>query len=187
MHRRFLRLFLDFFENETDELTAKALAREANIQLNRGPEFSNEEWQRLFRAACKKLAIVPDVVEAAFGHFFFRFIRAQQGRIYTDYEDSRELIDHLPTIHRECLGRHSTDAKGKIPPKFQVLQVGPRDNAIIIHYTSPNELCIFLEALAGDIIKSYGDRAQITHGPRCMKHGDSRCEIQIVWEEVKKS
>ncbi len=49
-----------------------------------------------------------------------------------------------------------------------------------MHYRSPNQLCGLYTATARWIINHYGDDASIEE-TKCLKQGDSECEIRIRW------
>ncbi len=191
MHVLFSRLFLDFFQSETDASTSDQLIRTVNVGLPRDSDkhtdVPEDTWRRLFKTACQRLSIDGETVEAAFARYFFRYIRDNHQRICNRYVDSKELLRDLPSIHREFADKGLNKRNASLPPKLRVLDDESSNNGIVIHYESSNQHCLFLETLTKEIVRFYGDEATVVHGSNCSKKGDPACDIIVTWTSTTDS
>jgi hypothetical protein len=175
----FVNLFLDFLEKEND-----AAGKNKTKRFNDDKIYADEEWRELFQGSCKKLNIESDLVESAFAHFFFRFIRERQASVWSEFLDSHSFFESLPRIHADLIrGKKKSRGGSERAEKLRVEQRDSPADSIVIHYRSDNRMCRFLEALAGDIIRFYGEGARVEHLEQCMKTGDPECEIGVSWIE----
>ena len=93
--------------------------------------------------------------------------------------NSREFLERQITIHNVfASGVRDPEARKAVEDKFRIEKL---EGEIVTHYRSPNRLCSLYKALARWMFKHYGDQAVIQE-PRCMKRGDTECEIHVIWQ-----
>jgi hypothetical protein len=94
---------------------------------------------------------------------------------------ARAFLERQPAIHNSfATGARDPATRKAIADKFDMEK---RAGELVVHYRSPNRLCGLYIALAGWIIRHYGEQAQITE-TRCMKRGDPACEVHVRWSEA---
>ena len=140
--------------------------------------YPDDEWRRLFAAACDVLKVTPEEAEQAFGQLFYDYTLRQWPAWFEMSHTAREFLERQPRIHNGfATGVQNTDARWAINDKFQ-LEVC--DSELVIHYRSPNQLCGLYRALARQIIDHFGETAKISE-TLCLKNGDRECEIHVLW------
>ena len=111
------------------------------------------------------------------------FCRDAMTRFSTWFEmssNSREFLERQVTIHNVFASSvRDPEARKAVEDKFRIEKL---ENEIVTHYRSPNRLCSMYKALARWMFKHYGDHAAIEE-PRCMKRGDTECEIHVIWQK----
>jgi len=185
----FPKLLIDFVDSENGSGLLDDIFRAAGIPKSRGFRenkiYPDREWQRLFSAACVRLDIAPDLMEVAFARYFARYTRENCLSIYSAFLDSKELIANLRSVHRQVIEKYSNLNRAETSLNGFRIDAAPAEGSIIaIHYSSPNKLCRFLEVLARQVTRFYGDDARVEHTAHCMKRGDFECEIHVSWEET---
>jgi len=91
---------------------------------------------------------------------------------------AREFLQRQPKIRNGfATGVRDQKASQAINDKFEIKH---HEDGIDVHYRSPNQLCGLYKALARRLMKHYGDEAAIEE-TKCLKKGDSECEIRIRW------
>lgn len=140
--------------------------------------YDNAEWQRLFANACDVLGLSQSQAETAFADFFGHDALLRWPTWFEKSHNAREFLERQPNIHRSIATAVRNPATRKeIAHKFNLEK---RDQELVMHYRSPNQLCGLYIALAKWIINHYGDQATIEE-TRCLKQGDPECEIHIRW------
>jgi hypothetical protein len=142
--------------------------------------YPDEEWQRLLRAACEVLNLSQDDFEVEFADFFGRDSVLRWPTWFKMSLNARELLERQQTIHNAfATGVRDPEARRGIQDKFRLDRL---DREIVSHYRSPNQLCGFYKALARWVLNYYHEDATVEE-TRCLKRGDSECQIHIRWSE----
>jgi hypothetical protein len=140
--------------------------------------YEDAEWQRLFAAAVEVLGISSSAAEEAFADFFCNDALQRWPTWFAMSRSAREFLGRQPNIHNSFATAVQDPATRRaITDKFNLEQ---RDGELVMHYKSPNQLCGLYMALARWIINHYGDQATVEE-TRCLKQGDSECEVHIHW------
>jgi len=134
--------------------------------------YADSEAQRLTAAASRRLS-VEDIAEAFFKDTLMRF-----PTWYEMCKTSREFLEMQPKIHNTfAVGLQRPEERDAVRDKFHIEKV---DDELVVHYRSPNRLCDIYKAIARYVFEHYQDKATIEE-PRCMKRGDTDCEMRIRW------
>jgi predicted hydrocarbon binding protein len=140
--------------------------------------YSDEEWGRLLGAAVDVLEMPPEAVLDAYAEQFGRDALARWPVWFQMSRNAREFLERQPTIHNTfATGVRDAAERRGIRDKFRI---EPREDELVMHYRSPNELCGLYKALARWVLAHYGETAEIEE-PRCQKLGAPECEIHIRW------
>jgi hypothetical protein len=140
--------------------------------------YDDQEWQRLLGAACDVLGVTQEQAEEAYADFFCKDAMKRWPMWFSMSKTAREFLERQPKIHNGfATGVRDHKAGQAINDKFDLEQA---EHGIVMHYRSPNQLCGFYIAMARWIINHYGDDASINQ-TKCLKQGDSECEIRIRW------
>ena len=140
--------------------------------------YSDEEFQRVLAAAGDVLALqVAETCE----FWADAFLKDTQKRFPVWYEmcaNSRALLEYHPQIHNGfAASLQDPKVSQAVTEKFRLEKL---ERELIVHYRSPNRLCMLYRALARRVIAYYGDEASIEE-PRCVYRGDAECEFHIRW------
>ena len=176
------KLLFDFIEETAGPeklLEVKRLAGVPAEKVFRMDEvYEDEEWQRLFSATCEVLGVTQEQAEEAYAEFFYKDGMKRWPMWFSMSKTAREFLQRQPKIHNGfATGVRDQKASQAINDKFNLEEV---EHGIVMHYVSPNQLCGLYTALARLIINHYGDEASIEE-TKCLKQGDSECEIHIRW------
>jgi hypothetical protein len=141
--------------------------------------YADEEWQLLLSAACEVLHLSQDELEIVYADRFGRDAVRRWPVWFQMSKNARQLLERQQTIHNTFATgvRDPAERKG-IEDKFRIDML---DSELVTHYRSPNRLCGFYKALARWVLNHYHDDASIDE-TRCLKRGDSECQIHIRWE-----
>lgn len=141
--------------------------------------YPDDEWQRMLAAACDVLELSPEALETAYAEQFGRDALRRWPVWFSMSRNAREFLERQPTIHNTfATGVRDPEARHGIRDKFRLER---REQELITHYRSPNELCGLYKALARWVLRHYEEQATIEE-PLCLKRGDAECEIHIRWE-----
>lgn len=154
---------------------AQAGVDEARVYRMNEP-YPDDEWQRIFAAACDVLDVAPGKAEKLFAECFFADAYARFPKWFEMCKTARELLELQPVIHNGfATGLQAPAERHKVIDKFRV---DAQDDRIVTHYRSPNKLCGFYVALVERVLAHYGERAEITM-LKSLKKGDDESEIAI--------
>jgi len=141
--------------------------------------YDDEEWQRLFAAACDVLNVTPQQAEEAFADVFYKDALNRWPVWFQMSKNAREFLERQPRIHNGfATGVQNPDQSRAINDKFRLESA---ENELVMHYRSPNRLCGLYQALARRIIDHYADLATVQE-VCCLKNEDPECEIHIRWQ-----
>jgi Haem-NO-binding len=171
-----LKLLLNAIERRHGrEAVIKALT-EAGLPADRvyrlNEPYDDSEAQRLTAAAYQRLSL-EDIAEAFFEDTLVRF-----PTWFEMCKTSREFLEMQPEIHNTfALGLKRPEERKAVQDKFRLEKLG---DELVVHYRSPNRLCDMYKAIAQHVFQHYRDQATIDER-RCMKRGDTECELRIRW------
>ena len=134
--------------------------------------YTDDEAQRLTAAATQLLSI-EDIAEE-----FFRDTLVRFPTFFEMCKTSREFLEMQPEIHNTFAhGLQRPEERDAVRDKFHLEKL---DDELVVHYRSPHHLCDMYKAIAQQVFRHYHDKATIDES-RCMKRGDSECELRIQW------
>ncbi|MDI9819035.1 MULTISPECIES: heme NO-binding domain-containing protein [unclassified Legionella] len=156
------------------------ISTDKQFQMNN--VYSDEEWQRLFKASQDVLNLTQEQVEELYADYFGKDVVKRFPTWFQMSKNSYELLSIQPTIHN-CFATSLVDIERRkaITDKFLIEKY---PNEIITHYRSPNKLCGLYKGLAHWVINYYKDKALIKEN-KCLKSGDDECEIHIQWTKLR--
>ena len=176
------RPLLQAIEAKAGPAAVAEVKRRAGVPADRTYRMSeiyeDEECQRLLSVAGEVLGL--DVAEIC-DLWAVAFLKDTQKRFPAWYEmcaDARALLECHPEIH-VGFAASLTDPKASeaVTRKFRIEKL---ERELIVHYRSPNRLCMLYRALARQVIEHYGDNAEIEE-TKCLHRGDPECEFHIRW------
>jgi hypothetical protein len=171
-------------EGEAGAAAVAEVKRRAGVPVDRvfrlDTVYSDDEWQRLFDAACEVLQVTRAQAMDVYARYFCEDAIERWPTWFRMSRSSRQFLERQPTIHN-CFatGVRDPEVRKAVTDKFRIEKL---ENEIVTHYRSPNHLCDLYEALARWIIQYYGERATIWQA-RCTLLGDPECEIHVRWEQ----
>ena len=140
--------------------------------------YADEECQRLFVAAGDVLALSGEEICDLWAEAFMKDTQKRFPAWYEMCADARALLECHPEIHAGfAASLPDPDASQVVTSKFRIEKL---ERELIVHYRSPNRLCMLYRALARRVIAHYGDEASIEE-TRCLHRGDDECEFRIQW------
>jgi hypothetical protein len=147
-----------------------------------GETYSDDEWQRLLRAACDVLRCSETEAMDAYAEVFGRDALSRFSKWFEISANSREFLERQATIHNVfASGVRDPEARRAVVDKFRIER---REREIVAHYRSPNRLCSLYKSLARWMFRHYGDEALIEE-QQCMLRGDDECEIHVIWRKLR--
>ena len=176
------KLLLDMIESTATIDAVLEVKRRAGVPPDKeysiSKTYADEEWQRLLAATCDVLKITPEQAEEAFAEFFYKDALKRWPTWFQISKNARELLERQPRIHNGfATSMQKSEERQAINDKFHLETF---NKELVVHYCSPNRLCGLYKALARRILDHYGDQATLRE-TRCLKKGDSACEIHICW------
>jgi hypothetical protein len=179
------KLLLDLVEEKAGAEAVAEVMRRAGVPPDRvfriGEAYSDEEWQRLLRAARDTLHSSEDELMEAYAEVFARDALSRYPMWFEMSANSREFLERQITIHNVfASGVRDPEARKAVVDKFRIEK---HKDEIVTHYRSPNQLCSLYKALARWMLRHYGDEAVIDE-PKCMVRGDEECEIHVIWRKL---
>jgi hypothetical protein len=180
------KLLLDLVEDKAGGEAVSEVRRRAGVPpdciFRIGEAYSDEEWRRLFRAACDVLHTGESETIEAYADVFGRDVLSRFPTWFEMSANSREFLERQITIHNVfASGVRDPEARKAVVDKFRIEK---RGDGIVTHYRSPNRLCSLYKSLARWMFRHYGDEA-ILEEAKCMLLGDEECEIHVIWTKLK--
>jgi len=167
----------DFGDETANEISRRAdWDPETEFRINE--VYADEVWQKLVLASVDVLNVSPDTLEEGYARYFLMDAQRRWPTWFKMSKSAREFLERHPAVHNNFAdGVRDPDSRAQIKDKFRIEKF---DDKIVTHYRSPNRHCYLYISLAREVLKLYGEEAQIEE-PRCLKRGDSECEIWISW------
>jgi hypothetical protein len=171
-----MKLLLNAIESRHGREAVVQTLEQAGIPVDRNYRlnefYDDTEIQRLSAAAFQRISL-EDVAEAFYKDTLVRF-----PTWFEMCKTSREFLEMQPEIHNTfAVGLMRPEERDAVRDKFRLEKL---EDELVVHYRSPNRLCDMYKAIAQHIFRHYNDDATI-HEPRCVKRGDSECEMRIRW------
>lgn len=134
--------------------------------------YADSEAMRLSEVAFKRIS-VEDIAEVFFEDTLVRF-----PAWFEMCKTSRQFLEMQPEIHNTfALGLQRPEEREAVLDKFRLEKLA---GELVVHYRSPHRLCDMYKAIAEHVFRHYREQATISE-PRCMRRGDSECELRIRW------
>jgi hypothetical protein len=180
------KLLLELVEERAGAEGVSEVMRRAEVPPDRvfriGEAYSDEEWQRLFRAAVEVLRCGEAEFMDAYAEVFCRDALSRFPKWFEMSANSREFLERQVTIHNVfASGVRDPEARKAVVDKFRIEK---HEGEIVTHYRSPNRLCSLYKSLARWMFRHYGDEARIEE-PKCMLRGDEECELHVIWSKLR--
>ena len=151
-------------------LAAAGLPADRVYKLNE--LYTDDEAQCLTVAATQLLSVVDIAAE------FFRDTLERFPTFFEMCKTSREFLEMQPEIHNTFAhGLQRPEERDAVRDKFRLEKL---DDELVVHYRSPHHFCDMYKAIAQKVFRHYHEKATIDES-RCMKRGDSECELRIHW------
>lgn len=171
-----LQKILNAIENRHGPDAVAETLREAGIPSSRvyrlNVLYPDSEAQRLAAAALGRVTI-DEVAEVFVSDALVRF-----PTWFKMCTSSRQLLELQPEVHNTFAhGLQHPAERSAVQDKFRLEKL---DDELVVHYRSPNRLCEMYKAIARQVLKHYGESAEIDE-PHCMNRGDRECELRIRW------
>lgn len=173
-------LLFDYIEAQHGIEKLKALKARLNMpddySFRIDTYYADTEWQDIYQKTAAFVGVEREAMEWGFGYFSGKALVNQFPTFVSGCTCARDLIVRQPKIHN-IIGNSVNDPGTRkiINQKFTLEE---RDDKVVMHYVSPNQLCTFYRSLATWAGEHFGETVTIQE-PRCMKKGDSECEIHL--------
>jgi hypothetical protein len=139
---------------------------------------ADAEWQALLSATLQETRCTPEELDGAFAKYFIADARQRFPMWFQMSKTARKFLERQPAVHNNfASGVQDGESRRLIVDKFRIETL---DRELVTHYCSPNLLCHLYECLAYEVLRVYGETAEVEH-TACMKKGDPECEIHIRW------
>ncbi len=156
--------------------SAAGVAPDAEFRIDEN--YDDAEFRKVLSTACEQLGLSQQQAEAAFAKAFYEDSKERWPTWFALSKNARDFLKRQPTIHNGfATGVSDPAARPIIRDKFRQEE---REDRLIVHYRSPNQLCGVFVELAQQILAHYGETATIEH-PHCLNRGDDACEIHVIW------
>jgi hypothetical protein len=180
------KVLLDLVEEKAGIEAVSAVRLSAGVPPDRvfriGEVYSDDEWQRLLRAACDVLRCNETEAMDAYAEVFGRDALSRFPKWFEMSANSREFLERQIVIHNVfASGVRDPEARKAVVDKFRI---ETHKDRIVTHYRSPNRLCSLYKSLARWMFRHYGDDA-VVEEHKCMDRGDDECEIHVIWKELR--
>jgi hypothetical protein len=150
------------------------IAPDAVFRMNE--PYADDEWRRLFSAACNVLDCSPSKAERLFGEAFLADSLRRFPKWFEMCKTARELLELQPVIHNGfATGLRSPADRKRVVEKFRLEK---HDDRIVTHYRSPNRLSGLYVALAECVLKHYGELGQVSM-LKSLERGDDESVIEV--------
>jgi hypothetical protein len=162
-----------------DTLGADAVVKlfeAANLKQRRyQPEviYPEPEFQALFKGAQVVFGVDSDAAENAFAEYFMRRSPEMFPAIFEQAGSARGLIERIPTIHRNF---PASVSQSEFREKVRIHESTP--GRVVLHYESPNHLCLTLRSVAERCLTYFGETGSVRE-TSCQKAGAPHCRIVV--------
>lgn len=175
-------VLFDLIEAKAGPDAVREVRRRAEVPQDRvfriDEAYDDDEWRRLFAAACTVLGVTPEQAEGVFAQHFCADSRKRWPMWFAMSPNARAFLERQPKIHNGfATGVSDPERQKEVNDKFNLER---RPDELVMHYRSPNRLCGLYKELARCILRLYNEQAEIRE-PRCIKSGDAECEVHILW------
>ena len=174
------RVLLDLVRNTGGDGAAAAVLARAQVPPDRTyrihQQYGDDEWRRLFAAACDVLGLEPDAALAAFATAFLEDVRRRFPEWFRMSPTARDFFLRQAAIHNSFYtGIADPQERAFLEDKFEVRE---DDDDLVIVYRSPNGLCRLYEHLADRVFQLYREEGEVRH-ERCTHRGAPECVFRL--------
>jgi len=179
------KILFNLIESVSDQKTLNVIKEKAGVPLDKefriDTVYDDDEWQRLYSSTLEVLNLTEQQATKAYANAFLQDALTRFPTWFEMSKNSYEFLRRQPAIHG-TLAAGLTDIKSRqaILDKFRI-DTSP--NKLITYYKSANQQCVLYVELAKLVIDHYKDDATVKE-VRCLKNGDSECEIHIDWQRL---
>ena len=137
--------------------------------------YEDADLGKLVAAASETLDTPPDEIVRWFGRNALPLFAEHYPQLFEGHESGRTFVLTLnDIIHPEVRKLYP----GADVPEFDFDSTA--DGHLLMGYRSPRQMCSFAEGLLEGTADHFGEQVTIEQ-PRCMKHGDDRCLLEIAF------
>ena len=149
-----------------------------DLEFRLNEVYDDELWRNLLVASTEVLHCSSETLEEEYARYFLRDAQERWPAWFKMSKTAREFLERHPAVHNNFADAVRDPAsRDLIKDKFRIEKL---KDTIITHYRSPNRHCHLYVSLAREVLKLYGEEASIEQ-LKCVKRGDSECEIWISW------
>ena len=164
-------------EDTAAEILRRAGCRD-DTEFRINEVYGDDVWQKLVVVSTEVLDCTSEELEEGYARYFLQDAQKRWPVWFRMSTTAREFLGRHPAVHNNFAeGVRDPESSDRIKDKFRIETF---DNKIITHYRSPNRHCHLYVSLAREVLQLYGEEATIEQR-RCVKRGDSECEIWISW------
>ena len=176
------KILMDFVGTAHGERAALEIRDRAacplELEFRINEVYEDGLWLKLVIATCETLECSTDTLEEDFAHYFLKDAQQRWPAWFKMSKNARQFLERHPAVHNNFADAvRDAESREQIKDKFRIEKL---DNKLITHYRSPNRHCHLYVSLAKEVLNLYGEEAAIEE-PKCLKRGDSECEIWIRW------
>jgi hypothetical protein len=176
------KVLMEFVGSEYGERTALEIRHRAgcpsDLEFRINEVYEDELWLKLVVATCEVLECSTDKLEEDYARYFLKDAQERWPAWFKMSKNARQFLERHPAVHNNFADAvRDSASRDQIKDKFRIEKL---DNKLITHYRSPNRHCHLYISLAKEVLSLYREEAAI-HEPKCLKRGDSECEIWISW------
>lgn len=138
--------------------------------------YDESAWQEVYAKAIELVGQDRETFEWDFGIYSGIRLVGEYPTFVQGCTGARDMLLRQPKIHN-AIGQSLMDStvRRAVDMKFNL---EPLPDKVIMHYRSPNKMCTYYRSLATWVGDHFGEDTEI-HEPRCLKRGDSECEIHV--------
>ena len=176
------KVLIEFLDTAYAPETALEVKRRAGcpseLEFRINEVYEDQLWLNLVIATCEVLQCSSEKLEEDYASYFLKDAQQRWPAWFRMSKNAREFLERHPAVHNNFADAvRDSASRDQIKDKFRIEKL---DNKIITHYRSPNRHCHLYICLAREVLNLYGEEAAIEE-PKCVKRGDSECEIWISW------
>jgi hypothetical protein len=179
------KVLVDLIKQQVGDDKLNEIFSLADIEKNQpyliNKQYTDQEWQSLFKATLTVLEINEDTAYQLYAKSFINYAIRMFPTWFEMCDTSIDFLKLQPLIHNGFYsGLSSNVDRKKLQDKFILQPVD--DNHLLIKYCSPNKLCKLYIQLAMELSNYYQDKLMISHDT-CMLIGDEKCCLHVEWSK----
>jgi hypothetical protein len=138
--------------------------------------YDDEQWRTLWNNTVKTVHMDSDTLEWEFGYYSGEALTTQFSGFMSGITSARQMIVRQPRIHNSLsMSIADPEHRKSVNEKFYLEEM---PDTTIMHYASPNRMCVFYKSLAYYVAEAFNEDIEIEEHA-CMKHGAEECTMHI--------